>query len=276
MFRYPRNRRVALVVCLTWAVLSSAVARADVDQGEPRDSTTVCVRTWIDHQPEIEEYMRSATLGKVESLPIGVTNPKRAFFAPGGLVGSVAWKPLPPGRRGGYWESYKSEIAAYELDKLLGLHMVPPAVERTVDGATGAAVMWVAPVKGWNKNRPVEGPEPEWSRQVSRMKLFDQLIANIDRNQGNLLYDADWHLFLIDHSRAFTDRASLAGIASPTRVDRWLWDRISALSHDDLQRTLGRWLDGRTIDALLRRRELMHKEIQRNVARRGEAAVFLQ
>jgi hypothetical protein len=26
------------------------------------------------------------------------------------------------------------------------------------------------------------------------MKMFDLLIANIDRNQGNLIYDADWHL----------------------------------------------------------------------------------
>ena len=51
------------------------------------------------------------------------------------------------------------------------------------------------------------------------MKLFDQLIANIDRNQGNLLYDADWHLFLIDHSRAFTTRTSLDGIAVPATVD---------------------------------------------------------
>ena len=39
-----------------------------------------------------------------------------------------------PGPPNGYWESYKSEIAAYELDKLLGMDMVPPSVEKRVEG----------------------------------------------------------------------------------------------------------------------------------------------
>ena len=43
------------------------------------------------------------------------------------------------------------------------------------------------------------------------MKMLDLLIANVDRNQGNLLYDPDWHLLLIDHSRAFTEKKDLRG-----------------------------------------------------------------
>jgi len=72
-----------------------------------------------------------------------VTRPRRAYLEPGNPIDSLVWKVLPPGRRRGYWESYKSEIAAYELDKLLAMNMVPPAVERTIEGETGAAVMWV-------------------------------------------------------------------------------------------------------------------------------------
>jgi len=94
-------------------------------------------------------------------------------------------------------ESYKAEIAAYRLDRLLELHMVPPIVERELDGRTGAAVMWIENTRGWNVKQPPRGPQPSWSLQISRMKMFDLLIANIDRNQGNLIYDADWHLFLI-------------------------------------------------------------------------------
>ena len=37
-------------------------------------------------------------------------------------------------------ESYKAEIAAYKLDRMLDLHMVPPIVERKIDGKTGAAI----------------------------------------------------------------------------------------------------------------------------------------
>ena len=68
------------------------------------------------------------------------------------------------------------------------------------------------------------------------MKMFDLLIANIDRNQGNLIYDADWHLFLIDHSRAFIDKKDLKGIAPLGRVDRKLWDKMQALTIEDLDR----------------------------------------
>ena len=98
--------------------------------------------------------------------------------------------------------------------------MVPPVVERKLDGKVGAAVYWVENIKGWDMKKPVQGPEPGWSKQISRMKLFDLLIGNIDRNQGNLIYDSDWHLFLIDHSRAFTNRKSLDGIAPLITVDR--------------------------------------------------------
>lgn len=237
--------------------------------------SAACVLTWVGHESDIETYLRSAAVDRLEALPIGVTGPKRAFFETPEPVASVAWKPLAPGRRHGYWESYKSEIAAYELDKLLSLHMVPPAVERRINGELGAAILWVSPVKAWNLRRPVQGPEPEWSRQVSRMKLFDQLIANIDRNQGNLLYDGDWHLLLIDHSRAFTARKTLAGTATPSRVDRSLWSRIDALVDDDVRRVLGAWLDDPALDALLARRQLMQKAIARRVAREGEGAVFL-
>ena len=157
-------------------------AGARVEPAQPQAAD--CAHGWIGREPAIEEALRTAAIDKIDAVPVGVTKPKRAFFASNGIVASATWKALRPGRRLGYYESYKSEIAAYELDKLLGMHMVPPVVERSIEGETGALVFWLEGVKGWNKDRPVRGPEPEWSRQISRMKLFDQLIANIDRNQA--------------------------------------------------------------------------------------------
>ena len=46
----------------------------------------------------------------------------------------------------------KSEIAAHELDKLLGLNMVPPTVERRYKGDMGAAVMWCSPTKSFGSS----------------------------------------------------------------------------------------------------------------------------
>jgi len=154
------------------------------------------------------------------------------------------------------------------------MHMVPPIVERKVDGLTGAAVYWVENTKGWSIQKPVQGPEPQWSLQLTRMKMFDLLIANIDRNQGNLLYDADWHLILIDHSRAFIDKKDLKNIAPLARVDRKLWEKMQALTMEELNRGLGDWVGEKEKKAMLIRRDLMAKSIQELIAKRGETSVF--
>ena len=61
-----------------------------------------------------------------------------------------AWKALRPGYSKGFMESYKAEIAAYKFDRLLGLNMVPPIVERNMNGSNGAAVLWVENTRGWS------------------------------------------------------------------------------------------------------------------------------
>ncbi|MGE0812022.1 MAG: hypothetical protein AB7O28_12145 [Vicinamibacterales bacterium] len=242
----------------------------------PRPAAAACSRVWTGQEPAFEDALATGSVTRVEAVPIGVTKPQRATLAPGGPASRFAWKPLPPQRRGGYMESYKAEIAAYRLDRLLDLGMVPPVVERTMDGKVGAAVLWIEHASGWDMKAPPRGPEPEWSRQVSRMKLFDQLIANIDRNQGNLLYDADWHLFLIDHSRAFTTRLSFDGIAALNTIDRRLWTRIDALTDADLTQALGAWLGADERQAILTRRDRMRTAVAKLVKERGAARVFLE
>src|SRR5947209_2750763 len=93
---------------------------------------TTSVRTWIGHEPQIEAHLKQAAVTSLEDIGTGVTHPRRAHLTPATPFESLVWKVLPPGRRSGFWESYKSEIAAYELDKRLQLQMVPPAVERRV------------------------------------------------------------------------------------------------------------------------------------------------
>jgi hypothetical protein len=232
-----------------------------------------CSLTWIGHEDEIETFLASGKVVKTEDVPIGVTKPQRATLEPG-PVGRFAWKPIKPGYSKGYMESYKAEIAAYRLDRILDLHMVPPIVERELNGHTGAAVMWIENTRPWNAEKPPRGPEPSWSMQLTRMKMFDLLIANTDRNQGNLLYDADWHLFLIDHSRAFIKKKDLKGMSPLVRVDRQLWEKMAALSLADLEMGLGEWVSTDDMNALLIRRDRMATAIKDLVAKRGEKSVF--
>ena len=84
-----------------------------------------------------------------------MTRPRCAFVEPGLPFKRMAWKTLKPGNYQGYYESYRSEIAAYELDKLLGLGMIPPTVERHIKAEVGAAMLWVENVKSWDVKNPV-------------------------------------------------------------------------------------------------------------------------
>src|SRR5688572_21173160 len=261
-------RRAAFLafVVLATTSLSAQVAIPTPEAGK-------CSLVWAGHESEIEQLLLDGKVAKLEDVPIGVTKPQRATIE--GSPVRFAWKPLTPGYSKGFMESYKAEIAAYKLDRMLGLNMVPPIVERNMNGKNGAAVLWVENTRGWSVEKPPQGPEPRWSLQLTRMKMFDLLIANIDRNQGNLIYDNDWHLFLIDHSRAFTGKKDLKGIAALAYVDRGLWTRMQALTFESLKTGLGQWVSDGDLHALLTRRDAMAREIEKMVARRGEGSVFV-
>ena len=226
-------------------------------------------KIWLGRNAEFEEFLRQAPFIKFSDVPIGVTRPKRGYFAPGGLVESAAWKILPPGRPAGYWESYKSEIAAYELDKMLGMDMVPPAVEKRVQGELGAAILWVKPVRAWKEVENLPKPD-KWNRQAVRMKMFDNLICNADRNAGNLIVDDDWNLYLIDHSRAFITEKKLP--FTMIRIDPEVWDKMLALDEPALMTGLGKWLDRGMVRAMLKRRDAMKPVIDDIVKRMGPQA----
>ena len=238
---------------------------------QPQPAAKACSNVWQTRTAEFEEYLRTAKVEKLAEIPVGVTKPRRAYLEPGGIISSFAWKPLRPGFQNGYFESYKSEIAAYEMDKLLGLNMVPVVVERRVNNDLGAAVMWVEGVRSWESVLPLPKPAT-WDFQLARMKMFDDLIGNSDRNKGNLIVDADWHIFLIDHSRAFVTDLKLP--QELQNVDRKLWERMLALDEPALKTSMGSWLDSRQMQALLRRRDLLKKKIDALVAKRGDTVFF--
>jgi hypothetical protein len=251
------------------AVVSLALLAVPVAAQEAAPAEEVSAKTWIDNRGQIEEYLKTAEIAGMEELKVGVTRPRRATLAPGGPVQAFAWKNVPPGRPSGYWESYKSEIAAYELDKLLGLNMVPPTVERRVKGDLGAAVMWCSPTQSFAqlKGVPVAPAKhlAEWNKQLSRAKMFDNLIGNKDPNLGNWLVDPAWNLILIDHTRAFTTDKDLVHKVM-NRLDGALWDKMLALTYEDLLPVLGPWMGKSEVKAVIQRRDLMKKAYEKQMA----------
>ena len=262
--------RVTMFVGLA-LLFGALVARA-------QDGAAVSAKSWLGHEAEIERYLKTAEILGLEDIPVGVTNPQSADLPPGGPVDKFAWKPLTPGNYRGYWESYKTEIAAYELDKLIGLGMVPVTVERRIRGELGAAIMWLSPTESFKDLGGVPTPPVRhigyWTIQLIRAKMFDNLIYNRDPNEGNWLVDPAWNLMLIDHSRSFSSGSDMAH-GNMTRIDRYLWDRMQQLDEPTLTAALGEWLGGDEIRAILKRRNLMGGIIDELVAQHGEAAVLL-
>jgi hypothetical protein len=243
-------RRVTVVlVCLSAACL----------QGPPVSSQDPGARIWIGRYQEIEEYLRTADCVSREVFAPGYAT--RCTLRLGGPVARMAWKPWPPELHRGFWRSYKSEIAAYELDKLLRMDMIPPSVERQLDGTKGAAQLWVENVMAVKADElPGEAKRTHWENQIVRMSMFDNLIGNGDRNRDNMLRDAAWNLILVDHTRAFG-----AGIDAPhklSRIDAAYWAKIEGLTRTQLDTALGAWLDDNQIKAILDRREKMRAEIR--------------
>jgi hypothetical protein len=267
-------RPFAVLVSLpVWALAFTPVAASPLQESDPPANAKV----WIGREAEFEEYLKNAEVVRMEDIPVGVTKPQRCYLAPGGLCESISFKPIKRGRQHGFWESYEAEIASYELDKLLGMQMIPPTVEKRVKGNLGAAVLWVKPVKSFKELGGPPTPPPAhmetWNRQLVRAKMFDNLINNKDPNLGNWLVDPAWNLILIDHTRAFTGSKDM--VHTLTRVDREFWERIKALSEEQLVQALEGWLDKGQIRDMLKRREIMQAEIEKLIAQKGEAAVFL-
>lgn len=180
-----RRRPCALLLIIASLLLPAGarVAAEHAVRGQTAAAPAASAKIWEGRNAEFEAYLRDAEIDHFEDIPLGVTHPKRAYLKPGGLVASVAWKVLPPGRPNGYWESYKAEIAAYELDKLLGMGMVPVAVEKTWKREKAAAIMWLSPVHPWKEMQ--DRPKPaSWVPQVARMKMLDDLICNRIATRG--------------------------------------------------------------------------------------------
>lgn len=238
-------------------------------------------KVWVGHYAEYEQFLKSAEIQRLEGINVGVTNPRHAFFPPGGLAVGAAWKPLKPGIYEGFFESYRSEIAAYKLDRLLELDMVPPTVERSYKIDTGSLQLWVENTQTLKQiqEKKLRAPDTHrWNVQLDRQKLFDDLVADIDDNQGNMLFDRAWNLIKVDHSRAFTNTlVQPFGIGTGlNRIDRPFFERVKALDRAAVQREIGGLLEGGGVGILMTRRDAIVKAFQKLAASKGDAAVFAQ
>ena len=175
-------------------------------------------------------------------------------------------------------DSWKSEVAAYELDKLLGLGLVPPTVERRIAGRTGSLQMWVeaAMTEDERKRRGLEAPDAAaWNAQMHKVRLLHQLTYNTDyRNVRNVLVDPRFRVYAVDSSRAFRIQEDLLTPEDLVGFSRAVLERLRVLDRPTLQARLGAWVEGRQIDGLLARRDRILALVKERIAEKGEESVL--
>jgi hypothetical protein len=238
--------------------------------------------------PGPEEFLTKARVTESHELGQGITRPLKLTMELAGQSHFGVYKNIDERKFGvmtfadgssevGFEDSWQTEIAAYRLDLMIGLGMVPATVERKVNGSTGSVQWFVDSTMPESRRieKNVQPPSVEaWNRQSLNARLFDELIANVDRNLDNLLITRDWQIRLIDHSRSFRVRQSLDHPEKLTRFSRSLLDAIRKLDRKDVKRKLGRYIDDPQIDRLFKRRDLIVKLADQLAAAKGEAAVL--
>jgi hypothetical protein len=236
---------------------------------------------------ELEDFLRRATVSDMRTIPIGVTKPRKVTLTLDGVKRDAAWRVINESKTGvtkvgrerelDFEDTWRTDCAAYELDKLLGLGMVPATVERVIAGERGSLTIWVdnAVTEQERRNRNMLPPDPEaWSRQVFKMRMFDNLIHNIDRNLGNSLITDDWQLRLIDHSRSFRKATTLREPDQLARFSRSLLEAMARLDKGELRKRLGDYITVFQIDALLERRDKLLALAKKVAAERGEVVYY--
>jgi len=255
-------KTVIVVVALSQLLAGGAEARgfADRDGRSARDLY-------------MEDFLRTAVVLNVEPVGEGITAPKRLTLRRGDEEHRAIFKDVDIMVRDVvrtnrietcFRDNYRFEAAAYRLDRMLGIGLVPVTVVREVNGKVGSVQEWIEDVSSLRKvlENPLgadQGNVNLLRRRLTSMYVFDSLIYNIDRNHDNILINpVGDRFFLIDHSRSFRTNRNVnapAECQSVMPLQREMVDHLNRLDVPCLCDRLGDLLSKAQIKAMVKRRD---------------------
>jgi hypothetical protein len=274
-----RWRRLLIAGALAFSVLAFQLQKAPAPQ-------PTAAQTFASSQ-EIEKFLQQAKIIKARGTKVGTTNPWRLTLDDGQRQHLALFKTIDERKPGAtqfsagteidFKDSWMFEVAAYEIDKLLGLNMVPATIARSYRGHRGSLQFWMdnCIMEKDRLKMKLTPPDPEsWKQQIYKVRLFDNLLYNIDRNLGNLLISPDWKCYMIDHSRTFKNVNRLKSPKDLTYFSRSLMDAVQKLDEPTLKARCGKYLSTFEIKTMLQRRDKIVQVYTQLVAQQGQSIVY--
>ena len=261
-----------------WFFLAAAITLA-APQGSgqttqpPPPAPAVSVAP-IPSDGDIERFLKEADVVSTKGTKKGVTDSVRATLSDGKLTHDAHIQNIDETKREfrtnqgvefDFRDSWTFNVAAYKIDRLIGLNMVPVSISRTHRSTPAAWTWWIDDVlmdEGDKVKNKVEAPDRNYySRQRVMMYLFDELISNTDRNQGNIVYTKDWRLWLIDHTRAFRKNTDAQDAGARHALRPAGVRRSQGARSRDLEdaKSASSWTTGRSRSLLARRDAIVKK-----------------
>ena len=237
---------------------------------------------------QIKVFLQTAEVVSSKPSAKGVTHPWRLTLSNGTITHDASFQPidehksemkLESGRvELGFVDSYKYNIAAYQLAELIGLDdMLPVYVERKWQGKTGSLSWWL-PVKMDDADRvqkKIVAPDTDkWNKQMYRVRVFDELVYDTDPNLTNVLIGEDWTIWRVDFSRAFRTLKDLREPKNLVKCDRQLFEKLKALKADELTEKTKRYLTKSEVNGVMARRDKIVATFQTLIAEKGETEVL--
>jgi hypothetical protein len=237
---------------------------------------------------QIKQFLQTAPVIKSKQGGAGTTHPWRLTLSDGTITHDASFQPidihksemrLESGRSEiDFTDSYRYNIAAYQLAELVGLDdMLPVYVERKWQGKSGSLSWWL-PVKMDEAERiqkKIEVPDPDkWNKQMYRVRVFDELVYDTDPNLTNVLIGEDWTVWRVDFSRAFRKNKDLRGPKNLVKCDRQLFEKLKALKADELSEKTKRYLTKEEVTGVMARRDKIVATFQTLIAQKGENEIL--
>lgn len=229
---------------------------------------------------EMEKYLRTAKVMYVDKEGLyGRTAPWTIGLDDGTTERRGVFKYINRHRPHMLPDSYKYDIAAYELNKLLGLTIVPPIIEREIEGTTGSLQLFLIDcIKELERKRKnIEPPDPEgFQNALDEIKVFENIVRNEDclNPDDVFIHKDDWKVCRVDYSTAFPPVVEFVPDCSISRCPRTLYQNLLELDDQLITEKLQPYLNDQEIDALIKRKGLVVETIQQLIKEKGEESVL--